>query len=219
MAIREEKLLNGKSQGNFGLQEILGEYWLPLVLSIIGLCLLIFGLALVIVKFTGEPEIQIISSPEQAPATTEKIIVDIEGSVEKPGVYEMPGGARLNDLLIKAGGLAAAADRQWVRENLNLAMKLADGTKIYIPSRGEVGRFGGPAGQSGGGAGSSVFLERQVNINTASFDELDKLPGIGAVRAEAIIRGRPYSSIEELVDRKIIPQSVFEKVKDKIAIY
>ncbi len=55
-----------------------------------------------------------------------------------------------------------------------------------------------------------------VDINSASKDELDKLPGVGAVRAEAIVRGRPYKGKDELVSKKIIPESVYAGIKEQI---
>ena len=55
-----------------------------------------------------------------------------------------------------------------------------------------------------------------VDINSASKDDLDKLPGIGAARADAIIKGRPYKGKNELADKKIIPQNVYDGIKDKI---
>lgn len=55
-----------------------------------------------------------------------------------------------------------------------------------------------------------------LDINSASKDELDKLPGIGPVRADAIIKGRPYRGKDELLSKKIIPSNVYDGVKDRI---
>ena len=55
-----------------------------------------------------------------------------------------------------------------------------------------------------------------VDINSASKDELDKLPGVGAARAEAIIKGRPYKGKNELLDRKILPETTYNGIKDQI---
>jgi len=55
-----------------------------------------------------------------------------------------------------------------------------------------------------------------VDINSASKDELDKLPGVGSARADAIIKGRPYKGKNELADKKIVPQNVYDGIKDKI---
>lgn len=144
-----------------------------------------------------------------------QVIVEISGAVEKPGVYKLLASERLERLLIEAGGLAADADREWVEKNLNRAAKLIDGQKIYIPSRQELGIRNQELGRKSTDSVLGAF-SGLVNINTATLAELDSLPGIGAVRAQAIIDSRPYSSPNELLSKKIIPQSVYEKIKDKI---
>ena len=57
-----------------------------------------------------------------------------------------------------------------------------------------------------------------VNINTSSLGELDKLPGIGQVYGQKIIEQRPYSNIEEILTKEVLPKNVFEKIKDKISL-
>ncbi len=138
--------------------------------------------------------------------------VDIEGAVLKPGVYELTPGSRISDLLIKAGGLTAEADREWVSKNLNLAAKLTDGGKVYIPKAGET-KVLGTAAKGGVETGSAI------NINNATLSELDKLPGVGPVTAQKIIDGRPYQTVEELLSRKIVGQSTFEKIKGSLSVY
>lgn len=140
-----------------------------------------------------------------------EIIVDVAGEVEKPGVYKLPTNSRIGDALVIAGGLSASADRGWVAESLNLAEKVQDGGKIYIPSRdlGENKR----EGQS-----TRMSVER-VNINSASSGELETLPGIGVARAQAIVTNRPYGKTEELISKAKIPESVYEKIRDRLSVY
>lgn len=64
--------------------------------------------------------------------------------------------------------------------------------------------------------GTTAATSALIDINTASKDQLDKLPQIGEARAEAIIKGRPYRAKNELVDKKIIPQSAYDAIKDRI---
>ncbi len=155
-----------------------------------------------------EPEIEIISNEDEK----ETLWVDLAGAVIQPGVYELPSNSRLKDLLALAGGLSAEADREWVSHNLNLAQKLTDSQKIYIPSQSEI--------NSGEGivAGEKT-ISSKININGASASELDSLWGIGEARAKSIIESRPYSAVDELLTKKIIPGNVFEKIKDEIAVF
>jgi len=181
----------------------------PLVFGLVGL-VLVSGAVFTSLFFygQGEPEIEIISEEEE----TGTIWVDLAGAVEKPGVYELPIDSRIKDVLTLAGGLSALADREWVEKNLNLAQKVLDGAKLYIPGKGELAEEGSVAGES-------ASLVGKININTASVDLLDTLWGIGPVRAQDIADGRPYQSVEELKVRKIVPDNVFEKIKEKISVY
>lgn len=142
--------------------------------------------------------------------TEQKISVDVEGAVILPGVYTLSLNSRVKDALIAAGGLSSDADREWIAKNLNLALKLSDSSKIYIPKIGET------IVQA---SNTDVSSSGLVNINSASSSELDSLPGVGPVTAQKIIDNRPYSSIEDLKNKKIVGSSVFEKIKDKIVIY
>ncbi len=147
------------------------------------------------------------------------IVVDVSGAVEKPGVYELKEGARVAEALTAAGGLAEMADRIWVQQHLNLAQKVADGMKIYVPFKGE--QDSGLPAQAGfkvQGNGGKVLGARVVNVNTASLEELDGLWGIGESRAKAIIEHRPYGSLDELVTKAGIPQSVLDKNEGKIGL-
>ncbi|OGD92467.1 hypothetical protein A2697_02880 [Candidatus Curtissbacteria bacterium RIFCSPHIGHO2_01_FULL_41_44] len=148
-------------------------------------------------------EIQIIASTDKvAPG---QIIVHVDGSVKKPGVYKLADQSRVVDAVGAAGGLTEDADQSKV----NLASKLVDGQKIYIRSVGEGdGRIVGET--------TGVSVSSLVNINTASEAELDKLPGIGPVTAAKIIASRPYGSLEELLTKKVVSKSVFEKIKGLI---
>ncbi len=144
----------------------------------------------------------------------EEVVVNVSGAVRKPGVYQFKEGARVAEALIGAGGLAKEADRAWVDKNLNLARKLRDGEKIYVPRIGEdLGSDFGFRDSAVKGSFTSV-----VNVNTASLSELDSLWGIGESRARAIIEHRPYRSLEELVTKAGIPQSVLDKNEGKIGL-
>lgn len=180
----------------------------PVILGLIGILLVSVGILTTLFFYQQkEPEIEIIAGEEE----TGTIWVDLAGAVMQPGVYELPSDSRYKDLLARAGGLSAGADREWVEKNLNLAQKLEDSAKVYIPSQMEM--------ESGEVAGEETAVSGKININTASASELDTLWGIGEVRAKDIIDNRPYSSIDELLTKKIIPSNVFEKIKEEITVF
>ena len=122
-------------------------------------------------------------------------------------MYEIPQKSRIQDGLVAACGLSAKADRVWVyaAKNLNLAIKLTDGIRIYIPIVGEA--VGNTSVLNASSAG--VVVGVLININTSSESQLDSLPGIGPVTAQKIIAGRPYGSLNELLDKKIVEATVF----------
>ncbi len=185
-----------------------------MTLGLTGGLLLVVGVFSVVVisSRTGAEELVIQKMGESFDSAQDTAIaVDVGGAVIKPGVYELKVGARINDALIAAGGLGEEADREWVEKNLNLAQKVTDGQKIYIPSQEE----------SNTNKVSPSFNKGEtfVKINTASAAELDTLWGVGPATAQKIISGRPYSNIEDLLTKKIIKSNVYETIKDKISLY
>jgi len=195
----------------------------PLVLGFFGLIFLGYGLIALIGSSDSSKEIIFepggdSSLPESSASTqgsVRNILVDVEGAVLKPGVHHVALDSRVKDSLIVAGGLAADADRDWVAKNLNLAVKVADGAKIYIPRVGEQDTEGIKGIKSIKG----VDAEDKININSASEQSLDRLSGVGPVTAQKIISGRPYASIDELLSRKIVGSKVFGEIKEKITVY
>jgi len=188
--------------------------------------LLVLGLILVVVgigmnfksNFLSKDKTVVISQPTPTVKSdvegNNKVTIDIAGEVINPGVYSLDAGARINDGLVVAGGLAAKADRDWVEKNINRAEKLSDGQKIYIPKLGEnVGKTLGVSAVSTGG---------QVNLNKASVAELDRLNGVGPALAQAIVDYREqnggFKNIEEL---KLVPgigEKLFAKIKTKVTL-
>ncbi len=138
----------------------------------------------------------------------EVMMVYICGAVAAPGVYEVKKEDRIIDLLKMAGGPAANA----CAEALNLAKKLSDGEKIYVPTHEEA---------SLGNYKSSFQKESTVNINTATITELSMLPGIGPSIASNIVSYREskgfFESIEQIKDVKGIGDKKFEDIKDLIS--
>ncbi len=200
--------------GGLDIYYILGKHKIPIFLALGGLILLGLGILAIRQASYSEDKIEIISSEERIQAP-EKIFVDIEGAVQKPGVYELSSGSRVRDLLISAGGLSSEADREWVEKVLNQAEKLKDGVKIYIPKKGEEIK----------GASSSLetaFINKSgglLNINTASKSELEALWGIGPATAQKIIDNRPYKEVSELLTKKILKNNVYQKIASQLTVY
>ncbi len=192
----------------FSWTEFIKQFGILILVGVVGMGVLIYGMWGVmgregsVVEIVKESENQNIKG---------EIYIDVAGSVEKPGVYTLPSGSRIGDALVMAGGLSASADREWVAKTLNLASEVKDGGKIYIPRQSE--------NSENQKTRVSENQSGKVNINTVGAGELDTLVGIGEARAQAIIDNRPYGSIEELVSKAKIPQSVYEKIKDKISVY
>ncbi len=185
------------------------EHLLPILLGILGLSFILYGTMTHFSKQQADGIVFEKGTETEAKKPSGNITVDIAGAVMKPGVYTLPNGSRLQDLLIQAGGLSDQADREQIAKSINLASVLHDSMKVYIPLLGEQGQAV---------AGSST-TDGLININQASTAELDSLPGIGAVTAEKIIQGRPYETMEDLLEKKIVSSSVFEKIKEKISLY
>lgn len=192
------------------------KHWLPLILGILGLIFFAYGLiGLFGTNKTPENIVFEASSSVKQPAEVKTILVDIEGAVQKPGVYKLPQESRIQDGLVAAGGLSAKADRAYVAKNFNQAIKLADGAKIYVPSLEEAVADVSVLSTSSEGTAVGAL----ININTASESELDSLPGVGPVTAQKIIGARPYGAVDELLSKKIVGAKVFDQIKDKIAVY
>ncbi len=155
----------------------------------------------------------------------QKVYVDVAGAVVKPDVYKLNFGARVKDALNLAGGFSEEADKQFFIRNFNLARLISDQEKIYVPSLQETingffveNRQTLTSLQSNTSPQSNSPTSNLININEASEQELDQLPGIGKTTANKIINNRPYTTIEELLNKKIVNQSVFEKIKEMIEI-
>ncbi|MCJ7805613.1 helix-hairpin-helix domain-containing protein [Patescibacteria group bacterium] len=181
--------------------------------ALAGLILLSLGLLQVRKTVQLSPErVSVLEATTEAQKTQTDIVVEISGQVEKPGVYKLQNGSRVEDLIVAAGGISAEADRVWLDKTLNRAAKLLDGQKLFIPPKnsGDIKVYQPSNAVQGSGL---------ININTAGLSDLDTLPGIGPVYGQNIIEHRPYSNIEELVSKGALKEFVFEKIKDKITAY
>lgn len=154
--------------------------------------------------------IQIVSSPPRGlpitltPAPTSALIVQVEGLVSNPGTYSLQPGSRVSDAITAAGGFLSNANSA----SVNLARPLKDGEKIIIADPTQV------TGMIDTGNTSLI------DLNTATLEQLDSLPGIGQTRAEAIIQYRNdhgnFVTIDELLTVQGFGQALFDQIKSLI---
>jgi competence protein ComEA len=120
-------------------------------------------------------------------AASRLLVVDVAGAVRRAGLYRLPQGARIADAIARAGGASSRADVDLV----NLAAPLADGEQVLVPARGTAAPGGGPASPTA-----------PVDLNSATAEQLDTLPGVGPVTAQKIIDYRqahgPFRSVDDL---------------------
>ena len=159
----------------------------------------------------GEPGA---ASAGEGGETEKSVLVHVAGAVAVEGVYELPEGSRVQDAVEAAGGWLPQADLT----SLNLAAVVQDGTKVYIPTVGEAPAASGAAASGGTGAVGEVL----ININTASVEELDALPGVGESTAQAIVDDReqlgPFASPEDLMRVSGIGEKKFAKLQEHICV-
>jgi competence protein ComEA len=129
------------------------------------------------------------SSP--ATTTVAELVVDVAGAVRRPGLYHLPQGSRIADAIVQAGGLTGGASAA----SVNLAAPLADGEQVLVPGKG----VGGTAASTGSGAPSQTA---PLDLNTATLEQLDALPGVGPVTAQKILDYRTqhgsFTSVDDL---------------------
>lgn len=149
------------------------------------------------------------AAPENASG---EVVVHVAGAVSSPGVYTLPADSRVDDA-VRAAGATADADLS----QLNLAQKLADGQKITVPAAGET-----PAPADNAAPSDSSQSGALVNINTATQEELETLPSIGEVRAQAIIAYREehggFRTTDELMEVSGIGEKIFADISPHITV-
>lgn len=160
-----------------------------------------------------------LAQPNASPST---VVVDVEGAVVAPGLHRVPAGSRIGDAITAAGGYSTLVDIAAAATSLNLAQPLTDGMKVHVPARGDSGASPPPfpggeqpgtTSQPGGGAA--------INVNSATLEQLDTLPGIGPVTAAKIIAAReatPFATVDELLSREVLGPATFEKIKAMVTV-
>ena len=152
------------------------------------------ALAILVLRADDDPGIEV--QRLDPPPGVDEIRVEVAGAVARPGVVTVQPGDRVADAIPLAGGLALGADAG----ALNLALRLRDEDRVVVPRIGE----------------GSLLLD----INTATAEELEGLPGIGPVYSAAIVdareRGGLFATTDDLVERDVIPEHVYDGIRTLI---
>lgn len=196
--------------------------WAILLAAAIGVCLIMWirepkgDAAVQRLNETGQTsgnqllsETEILAESENT-SDDSKVLVDIKGEVQKPGVYELAPDSRVEQAIDAAGGLTDKAEGR----SINLAQRVADEQVIYVAAAGEEEA---PVQTAGSNASSE-----KININQADSKELTELNGIGEAKAQAIIAFReengPFTSIEQLTEVPGIGEKSLENMKAQISL-
>lgn len=154
-------------------------------------------------------------TPGTGTPTSGTLHVYIIGSVRHPGVYTLPAGARVYQLLQAAGGALPQADLV----SLNLAASLTDGQEVYVLAIGEspptyLGGIPGPG--TNGTVTTTTQSGQLVNLNTATADQMRTLLHVSSATAQNIIAARPYTSVDQLL--KVVSRSIYDKIKNSVTV-
>ena len=165
------------------------------------------AIALIGARYLKEsrPEAPVKAAPAvQLRRSAPRVYVHVTGAVRHPGVYRLPGWARLDAAVRRAGGPTRGADT----EGVNLAAKVADGQQVVVPRRGAAAASGETA------------ADAPVSLNTATAEQLDELEGVGPATAQKILDWRKehggFRSVDDLKQIGGIGPKRFETLKDKV---
>jgi competence protein ComEA len=158
------------------------------------------------------PAASVSSAPSEV--AVDEMVVDVQGAVARPGLVRLPPGARVADAISAAGGYTQQTDLLAAAASINLAAPLSDGAQVFVPVLGLAGGPGPTASNDGAGGGL-------VNLNTASPEALEALPGIGPVTVQKIVAARqerPFATLEELVEREVMNRGQLEDIRDLVTL-
>ena len=190
-----------------------------LIAAAVAACVLLTWWLLSARPRTSEPQAVRLTAHADHPVAgggADRVIIDVEGKVRRPGIVTLPRGSRVHQAIAKAGGLAHGADTS----SINLARVLADGEQVVVgaPANAAPVAGGSTTSTAGGGAGA---LAGRVSLNSATPEQLDTLPGIGPVTAQAIIDFRTthgsFQRVEDLLDVKGIGEKTLADLKDQVS--
>jgi competence protein ComEA len=173
-----------------------------------------------VIEVDGATSVETGSVAEGGPGATGPgpggtLVIEVGGAVARPGVYRLTAGSRVGDAISAAGGYGPRVDVALADRQLNLAAPLRDGDEVRVPARGETA--GGEAAPGADGP-DAVGL---VDVNHATAEQLDTLPGIGPATAAKIMAAReeqPFASIDELGARKVVGPATLDKIRALVTV-
>lgn len=146
-----------------------------------------------------------------------EVMVQVAGEVAHPGVYRVPAGSRVTDVVTHAGGLTRRADQAGV----NLVARVQDGQQVLVPRRGAAGALAGVAAGASGGTGAAGAATGPISLSSATVAQLDTLDGIGPTLAQRIVEYRQahggFSSIDQLRQVDGIGEKRFAALRKAVA--
>lgn len=164
-----------------------------------------------------EEEVPIESKDQEETKEPEQIWIDLQGAVQRPGVYQLAAGSRMHEAVQLAGGLLPDAERRAV----NLAQSVQDGEVLYIPRKDEWDEEAWKQSLTVQTEKGDV-QQQTISINRATAEELTLLPGIGEAKASAILAYRekngPFRTKEDIMEVSGIGEKLFERMKDLITL-
>jgi competence protein ComEA len=149
----------------------------------------------------------------QATGPGDRVAVHVAGRVRRPGLVRLPAGSRVHDAIRAAGGVTSGADLDAV----NLARKLTDGEQVRIPAHGDPA----PAPPGGATGPTATAPTGPLDLNTATLEQLDALPGVGEVTAGRILAYRsahPFTAVDQLLEVPGIGQRRYDQLKDLVTV-
>lgn len=184
------------------------------IVAVVAIYMLFGGQRPSTVTSTTQPTKSLAHSSSAAHRPAGKVVVDVKGAVNKPGVYELKRGARIAEAVNRAGGFRSDADGNQV----NLAKQVSDQQMLYIPMKGEQTNQAGSAGNSPG----QEMEAKTVNLNTANKEQLTTVTGIGDKKADLILAYRQqhgqFERVEDLKNITGFGDKTIAKIKDQLAV-
>jgi competence protein ComEA len=166
------------------------------------------------------------SGPSPAVRGGGTLVIDVQGAVAHPGVVRLVEGSRIGDAIAAAGGYSPRVATDRIGRSLNLAALLHDGDQVVVPSRDDApgGETAGglvPSGGASGATAGSGAPGAPIDLNEATTEQLDGLPGIGPVTAAKILAARAeqrFTSVDDLRSRKLVGPATFDKIKALVTV-